>query len=357
MAARAALLVSPELVAAFSAAQDDLTLRWIKASIDGETIAETARSSYAASTAADFDAMGESLEETVAAFYLFCTDEAPEAGTARHWVIISWVPDLAKVREKMLYSSSRDDLRKTLGMGYFPTDYYANEKSDMTWAIYSKGLERNDAPLSATEQLQKEEAMMERDTSVRSNAMKTIQFEMSEDVKSNLAAFKAGDVNVVELSLTSEETVALASSHTLDEAGLQAIGGLISQDEPRFAFVRYQKSTEQLAAEAGGLFNSQATLFFVYSCPENANLRLKMTYSTAKATLLASASDDFGISFDKLVEVTDTAELDETLAAELSAAAAEAPPGSMQHVATDTKPKRPGRGRGGRRPKKFVADE
>ena len=135
-----------------------------QASIDGETISEAGRSAYAGSTAADFDAMGESLNETVAAFYFFCTDEAPKAGTARHWVIISWVPDLAKVRDKMLYSSSRDDLRKTLGMGYFPTDYYANEKSDMTWATYSKGLERNDAPLSATEQLQKEEAMMERDT-------------------------------------------------------------------------------------------------------------------------------------------------------------------------------------------------
>lgn len=217
--------------------------------------------------------------------------------------------------------------------------------------------------------------------------MKAIQFGVSDDVKSNLVAFKAGDVNLVELSLTPEETVALASSHSLDEAGLQAVGGLISQDEPRFVFIRYQKSTDQLAAEAAGLFSAQATVFFVYSCPENANLRLKMTYSTAKATLIASATADFEISFDNMVEVTDTTvsdlgssardrthhirprqrptsststslqELDASIAFELNAAAAAVPAGSMQHAATDTKPKRPGRGRGGRRPKKFVADE
>eukprot|EP00620_Florenciella_sp_RCC1587_P000815 CAMPEP_0182596626 /NCGR_PEP_ID=MMETSP1324-20130603/84593_1 /TAXON_ID=236786 /ORGANISM="Florenciella sp., Strain RCC1587" /LENGTH=187 /DNA_ID=CAMNT_0024814317 /DNA_START=20 /DNA_END=583 /DNA_ORIENTATION=+ len=186
--------------------------------------------------------------------------------------------------------------------------------------------------------------------------MKAIEFEMSEDVKSNLVAFKAGDVNLVELSLTPEETVALASSHTLDEAGLQAVGGLISQEEPRFVFLRYQKSTEQLAAETGGLFDAQSIVFFVYSCPENANLRLKMTYSTAKATLIASSTADFGISFDNMVEVTDTMELDALIAFELNAAAAAVPAGSMQHAATDSKPKRPGRGRGGRRPKKFVAD-
>ena len=64
----------------------------------------------------------------------------------------------------MLYSSSRDSLKKTLGMGYFPTDYYANEKSDMTWQVYSKGLDKSAAPLSATEVLKKEEAAMEKDT-------------------------------------------------------------------------------------------------------------------------------------------------------------------------------------------------
>lgn len=33
----------------------------------------------------------------------------------------------------MLYSSSREDLKKTLGLGYFSSEYYANSIEDMTW--------------------------------------------------------------------------------------------------------------------------------------------------------------------------------------------------------------------------------
>ena len=134
---------------------------------------------------------------------------------------------------------------------------------------------------------------------IKSNAMAAVLFDMSDDVKSNIAAFaKADSVNLLELSLTAEETVALASSHTLDAAGLRQIGPLISATEPRFLLLRYQKDAETLAAEAGGLFNSQAATFFIYSCPETASLRLKMTYSTAKVRHPArSCSTDIRILF------------------------------------------------------------
>jgi hypothetical protein len=52
-------------------------------------------------------------------------DSVPSSG-AYSWVLIAWVPDNARVRDKMLYSSSRDDLKRALGLGYFRGEFYAN---------------------------------------------------------------------------------------------------------------------------------------------------------------------------------------------------------------------------------------
>jgi len=41
-------------------------------------------------------------------FVLFCTDEsASPDGGARKWALVSWVPDLCRPKDKMLYSSVR----------------------------------------------------------------------------------------------------------------------------------------------------------------------------------------------------------------------------------------------------------
>ena len=44
-------------------------------------------------------------------------------------------PTLArrKVRDKMLYSSSKQDIRQGLGLGFFEGEYYANVASDLTF--------------------------------------------------------------------------------------------------------------------------------------------------------------------------------------------------------------------------------
>ena len=38
-----------------------------------------------------------------------------------------------KVRDKMLYSSSKQDIRQGLGLGFFEGEYYANVLSDLTF--------------------------------------------------------------------------------------------------------------------------------------------------------------------------------------------------------------------------------
>jgi len=70
------------------------------------------------------------LQDSDASLVVFRFDDVPNAGAYR-WVLLAWVPDAAKVRDKMLYSSSRDDLKRSLGLGYFVTEYYANSKVEL----------------------------------------------------------------------------------------------------------------------------------------------------------------------------------------------------------------------------------
>ena len=44
------------------------------------------------------------------------------------FTLISYVPEYSNVRLKMLYSSSRDDLKKTLGLSNFHNDFQVTDK-------------------------------------------------------------------------------------------------------------------------------------------------------------------------------------------------------------------------------------
>lgn len=65
----------------------------------------------------------------------------------------------------------------------------------MTWEHFQNAKKRQtaDAPLSETERLLKETALLERDTNVRSTAMGVIPFEISQNVRDKLTLLKNGE--------------------------------------------------------------------------------------------------------------------------------------------------------------------
>lgn len=49
-----------------------------------------------------------------------------------------------KVRDKMLYSTSKQDLRQGLGLGFFNGEYYANVRSDLSFEALHASRRRHD---------------------------------------------------------------------------------------------------------------------------------------------------------------------------------------------------------------------
>lgn len=108
----------------------------------------------------DFEGpFAKSLGPKNAVLTTFCIDDDRTTTVTAKWILIAWIPDGTKVRDKMLYSSSREDLRKTLGLGYFVSEFYANTIEDMTWSQLNEYMNTGklDAVFSQTEiNIQKE---------------------------------------------------------------------------------------------------------------------------------------------------------------------------------------------------------
>ncbi|KAJ0399942.1 hypothetical protein P43SY_009792 [Pythium insidiosum] len=326
--AKAVLYLSQELESAFADAQSG-KIRFVTSRIVGEQLTLAGAGAATSDVRHDVSTLvAEHLGDgRDALFALFCLDvNVP----ALRWVLLAFVPDSASVRDKMLYSSSRDALKKQLGLNYFVGELHATELSEVTLESFQEAKKRQtaDAPLSETERLLKETALLERDTNVRSTAMGVIPFRISQNLRDKLALFKDGKFDWIAMKLnTDDESVDVVKS--LEKLELIEVHEVIDHKTPSFVAYRYRSV-------------SSTVLVFLYVCPEDAPIRLKMVYSTAKATILATTSE-LGIDFAKTVEVNSPHTVVEDIRAEL------APPKTDDDAARArefSRPAAPGRGRG-----------
>lgn len=137
-----------------------ITLNYFRqVSISDESIGLESTINASSSAKDDFEgSLLSSMQDSVSSLVVFCAEDRV-AGQPSKWTLIAWVPDNSKVRDKMLYSSSREDLKKALGLGYFSGEYYANAMEDLTWEQFTDYIskDRSDGPLSMKEQLILEE--------------------------------------------------------------------------------------------------------------------------------------------------------------------------------------------------------
>ena len=114
---------SDELLAAFAKAKDvDSNVRFLKVQIEGFAMAVTHTESVEGSAESDFAAVSAVLEDEIPCYILFKLDGAREG-----WLLANWVPENAKVRQKMLYASSSMTLKKELGAGAIAAEISAAE--------------------------------------------------------------------------------------------------------------------------------------------------------------------------------------------------------------------------------------
>lgn len=71
----------------------------------------------------DFPNIAAQLDATDPCYILYRLDSSNNLGY--EWILITYVPDKAKVRQKMVYSSTKASLKMSLGGGRFSQEIHA----------------------------------------------------------------------------------------------------------------------------------------------------------------------------------------------------------------------------------------
>ncbi|KAI8929541.1 hypothetical protein BC831DRAFT_443147 [Entophlyctis helioformis] len=315
---------SPELVALFteSLALRGSAVRAIHARISPEAANVLAAAS---SWESDLALIAPWLDPTAPAYILFRKD-APVSDTATD---TAWVPDTAKVRDKMLYAASKATLAKELGDSNIADTVYATLPDDLSLDGYRKHMVHvaSEGPLTAREvelaQIKTAETGADIGTSSRRANAPGVSFPFGPDATDALGRLKAGDINLVALKIdAATETIGLDVGTTVEWA---QVSGAVDHAVPRFLFY---------AVDAG-------EHVFAYVCPPSAKVKERMWYSAARAFAISEAETLLGGPLKAKFELDSPAEfVPELVGPEAAAAARSATLGSKTAFA---KPARPGR--------------
>lgn len=248
------------------------------------------------------------------------------------WLLLLYIPDGSSVKDRMIYASTRELLRRQLGTSYFGEEMHGSSAADLTLEAFqhhreSKKKGNADAPLTASEI----QASMERGAEVAVGVSKayvhSVAFPVAQAAQDAMTNFASGKSQLVLLQLhASAESIELNS-----QSASVAVGALAAQlpaNEPRFMLYRFDHQHNNAKATAN---------LFIYSCPGSSPVKQKMTYTTVKGSVTGQCEAS-GIALVKKLEVHETNEVTEAMLLD------ELYGPKKEVVQNFDKPKAPGRG-------------
>ena len=305
---------SDELLSCFAAAKDG-NVRVMKVQIEGTAMVPRSTVDIAGDEKSDFAAVDSLLEDALPCYILFKMDSATKEG----WLLANWVPENTPVRQKMLYASSRETLKKELGS--IAAEMTAAERDEITYEAYQGAVVVNEAErlslMSDKERALKHTANTHVDTGIPTKAsyVHGVKFPLSEEARDAIASLKENArLSYVQLRVDKEQIV-LDKKETLG-AGFDAYKSAVccNTSEPRFSLY---------VSGCGDEDAPEAVIFCLY-CPEDAPVKQKMLYSTAKAAVAGAASEQ-GLKIANKLEVREASDLVESDLLPSSAAPDSAP--------------------------------
>ncbi|GAA5904532.1 hypothetical protein JCM5296_005476 [Sporobolomyces johnsonii] len=315
MAAQSGIGPSAELQSAWSAALQEGTTRLFKIAIKDEQLVPAGQ--WHASQPSDgeppekalerdfalFSAEG-AVEDNVPAYYLVRLASTPTSA----WLFISYVPDAAPVRAKMLYASTRATLVRSLGDSRFETSIFATGKADLTYTSYLSHLTHDaaSAPLTAREQEMAAIRAAEAATAEQDGDDPRAQQGRSMIFGTNEAKGGAKDA----LPWTDEAKEAVKGLK--DEGGRDVVQLEIDVGKEQVVLAENQPTDLTLPPSSPCYFfyRHPAGIVLIYSCPPSSPIKSRLVYSSTVLTFYKFATPEFtGVQVLKKLETDDPAEV------------------------------------------------
>jgi len=287
--------VNEELKKAFVVAQEDKSLLYIKITIESETFKKVSTGKSTASRKTDFEAIRGVLEERKPCYVLM------RASQEGKWVLVMYVPELAYVRDKMVFASSVSALKEGLGTSSFLSDFSISTPKECTLEEFNHGnaeIAQKDV-MTIQEQL-KHDAQNESVLSMgesKVSAIIDLPINVSDEAKQSMDKLLKGTVDTVMLRMNPETEV--LEVDTSGNFKIEAITAKFPKNEPRFVIHNFSHDYEGHKAKA---------FVFFYFCPDIAKPRLKMMYSSCKGIVIKLALGS-GIDLKKNLEASEPNEI------------------------------------------------
>lgn len=234
--------------------------------------------------------------------------------SAPRFVAVTYVPDSAPVRQKMLFASSRLTLVRELGSEHFRETVFATTAEELS----SRGWERHEKHVGIEAPLTEEEMVLGEVKRAEAEAgMGSARREMhlgqkfatpvGAGVVEALREMEAeGSRGVLMLKINPEaESVELAESPASSPTTIPDLISSISATEPRFTFFRFPHTHNG---------EQSSPLLFFYTCPASEGrkaIKHRMMYPLMKRSVLAIAGNEVGLTVDKKFEVEEPSEITE----------------------------------------------
>ncbi|RPD66332.1 actin depolymerizing protein [Lentinus tigrinus ALCF2SS1-7] len=354
MSAPTGISVSPELASAFSDAVASTDTRFLKISIKNESLVPDGVHPPSGSLEQDLDKLGDLLEDNVPAYILVRMDDPTS-----EWLAVHYVPDSAKVRDKMLYAATRTILTKSLGAAHFTDNIFATSKDDLNADAYAKHKRHLAAPkpMSAWEKEMEEVKAAEREAGGRSyEGSQARQNHVGQGV--SLKWSPEVEEAVKELGATEESRLVVFNIDPATEGlhltfnsavDVSQVGNSLPPSDPAYAFFAWPQSHTS---------PPRREIIPIYSCPSASPVRHRMLYSSASLVTVNEVKDylkNMGTTSTfspRKLETSDPTEVNEQfLVSELGWAGPEAPtstaggPTASAEKKPFARPKGPGRKR------------
>ncbi|KAL1584843.1 hypothetical protein WHR41_06622 [Cladosporium halotolerans] len=296
---------SQELQTAFNDFVSSPSQRGLLAGIENEALIPLNTIPLQSDFNADLSQLQSHLSPNAARYVLLKV--AP--GEPDGFVAVTYVPNSAPVREKMLFASTRLTLVRELGIERFRETLFATEASELTaegWARHEKH-SKQDAPLTEEEAgqagLREAEAQESGGTTARKGHVgsKVDAINTEDGLPEALAELMkegSGGLLVQLYFNLPDETLRVASS--TPSVSPAQLSTTLSQSDPRLSFYSYP-----------GGNSSSPQIVFIYTCPSSSKLKERMMYSTSKKFTQMIAEQKAGVVVTKSLEATEFEDLSE----------------------------------------------
>ncbi|KAL9131105.1 MAG: hypothetical protein Q9217_000867 [Psora testacea] len=198
------------------------------------------------------------------------------------YLAVTFVPDTAPVRQKMLFASTRLTLVRELGTERFRESLFMTEMRELGEGAWKKHEASSvlTAPLTEEEETLKSVREAEYDASRGTERRRletggklsmAISGEAMEALK-KLSEGEAGELVQLRID-TQNESIELVGRIKTDASGLATE---ISDTEPRYSLFRYRHSFEGV---------DESPILFIYTCPSGLKIRERMLYASSDKSI------------------------------------------------------------------------